>query len=68
MTAYTTADEIAAVLGVTFTPGQEAQATALAAAATLYIDRYTGRSWQGVSPIDGERLEPARLRGGQTGA
>jgi hypothetical protein len=55
VTAYTTADQIAAMLGVTFTPGQAAQADALCQAITLFVDRYTGRSWQTVSPVSGER-------------
>jgi len=54
MADYVTADQIAAALGVTFTPEQEAQADAVAAAVTSFIDGYTGRSWQTVSPIAGE--------------
>jgi hypothetical protein len=54
MTAYTSADQIEAALGVTFTPEQAQQADQLAEAITLYIDRYTGRSWQTVSPVTGE--------------
>lgn len=54
MTAYTDAAAIAAYLGVTFTPEQIVQADAVASAVTSFIDRYTGRSWQGVSPIVGE--------------
>src|SRR5262245_63585413 len=54
MAAYCTADQIAAYLGVTFTPAQAAQADALAIAVTNVIDRYTGRSWQGTSPVAGE--------------
>lgn len=54
MAAYVTADQIAAALGVTFTPEQAAQADAVAAAVTAFVDRYTGRSWQGTSPISAE--------------
>jgi hypothetical protein len=61
-TPYVTADQIAAALGVTFTPEQEAQADAVAAAVTSYIDGYTGRSWQGTSPVSGE-LRPVVVPG-----
>lgn len=54
MATYTDAVAIEAALGVTFTPEQAAQADAVAAAVTAFIDRYTGRSWQGVSPVTGE--------------
>ena len=54
MAAYTDAETIAAYLGVTLTTEQAALAEQLAAAATAFIDRYTGRSWQGSSPISGE--------------
>lgn len=54
MTAYTDATTIAAYLGVTFTPEQEAAAEQAAAAATAFIDRYTGRTWQTASPVVGE--------------
>lgn len=51
---YTDSDAIAAYLGVTFTPEQAATADAVAAAVTAFIDRYTGRTWQTVSPIAAE--------------
>lgn len=54
MAPYVTADQIAAALGVVFTPEQEAQADAVAAAVTSYIDGYVGRTWQTVSPMAGE--------------
>ncbi len=50
MVAYTTPAAIAAYLGVTFTPEQATAAEQVADAVTLYVDRYTGRSWQAVSP------------------
>lgn len=46
MTAYTTAAAIAAHLGVTLTPEQEAQAGVAAEAVTAWIDHRCGRSWQ----------------------
>ena len=54
MTAYTTPDAVAAYLGVTFTPEQATATGAVIDAVTAYIDRYTGRSWQGTSPVLGE--------------
>lgn len=54
MANYTDSDAISAYLGVTFTPEQAAQADAVAAAVTAFVDRYTGRSWQGTSPISAE--------------
>jgi hypothetical protein len=56
MTAYTDADAIAAKLGVTFTPAQEAQAAVVAQAVTAWIDHTTGQSWQDGSPIAAELL------------
>lgn len=52
MANYTDADKIAAYLGVTLTADQQTQATAMAAAATAYVDRYTGRSWQSDAVTD----------------
>ena len=54
---YTDATAIAGYLGVTLTSPQQTQATTLAAAATAWIDRYTGRSWQASSPITDELHE-----------
>jgi hypothetical protein len=51
---YTDAATIASYLGVTFSPAQVLQATAIAAAATAFIDNYTARSWQAPSPIAAE--------------
>ncbi len=55
--AYTDATAIAGYLGVTLTSPQQTQAGVLAAAATAWIDRYTGRSWQASSPITDELHE-----------
>jgi len=54
VTAYTDATKIAAYLGVTLTAAQITQAAVVADAATLWIERYTGRSWQTASPIANE--------------
>lgn len=54
MTAYTDATKIAAYLGVTLTGGQPAQAAVVAQAASDWIDRYTGKSWQATSPVTDE--------------
>lgn len=54
MAPYTTVDAIEAALGVTFTPEQAAQASQVVVAVTSFIDGYTGRSWQGTSPVAGE--------------
>lgn len=56
MANYTSATAIAAYLGETFTPAQATQADAIAVAVTSFIDRYTGRSWQGTSPVVDEWL------------
>lgn len=62
MPNYTDSDAISAYLGVTFTPEQAAQADAVASAVTAFIDRYTGRTWQTVSPIAAE-LRPVVVPG-----
>ncbi len=54
MAAYTDATKIAAYLGRTLTADQQTQATAMAEAATLWIERYTGKSWQAATPITNE--------------
>lgn len=54
---YTDATAIAGYLGVTLTSAQQTQAGVLASAATAWIDRYTGRSWQSSSPITDELHE-----------
>jgi hypothetical protein len=54
MVDYTDAAAIEAYLGVAFTPEQTAAAGEVASAVTIQIDRYIGRSWQGVSPVVGE--------------
>jgi hypothetical protein len=46
VTAYTTAANIAAYLGVTLTAGQQTQAGICAQAASDWIDVYKARSWQ----------------------
>jgi hypothetical protein len=56
MATYTDATAIAAYLGVTFTPEQTTAAGQVAEAVTAFIDRYTGRSWQGTSPVTAEWL------------
>jgi hypothetical protein len=63
VTTYTDRTAIAAYLGVTFTPEQATAADQVAAAVTLFIDRYTGRSWQTTSPVAGELdpVLPARI-------
>ena len=66
MALYTDSDAIEAYLGATFTPEQATAADAVAAAVTAFIDRYTGRTWQTVSPITGElrRITPPLPGGG----
>jgi len=64
MTTYTDAAAIEAYLGVTFTPEQEALAETFAEAATSFVDRYTGRTWQTVSPATGETLPVLPAPGG----
>jgi hypothetical protein len=54
MANYTDSDAIAAYLGVTFTTEQAAQADAVAAAVTTFVDKYTGRTWQTSTPAVGE--------------
>lgn len=58
MTAYTTHTAIAAYLGVTLTAGQQAQATTLAQAASDWIDRYVGQSWQDDGSVTDELHTP----------
>lgn len=55
--SYTDAASVAAFLGVTLTAGQTAEATTEAAAASVTIDRRTGRSWGSTPPttITGEQ-------------
>ena len=54
---YTDATAIAGYLGVTLTAGQQTQAGVLANAATAWIDRYTGRSWQDDGSVTDELHE-----------
>lgn len=52
---YTTHAAVAALLGVTLTPGQQTLITAtLEPAMQAYIDRFTGRSWGAASPVTAE--------------
>lgn len=52
---YTTADKVAAFLGLTLSAGQESLITDdLEPAMSAYIDRYTGRSWGVSSPVSNE--------------
>lgn len=53
---YTTHAKVSAFLGVTLTAGQQSLVTdALEPAVSAYIDRFTGRSWGGASPVTGEQ-------------
>jgi hypothetical protein len=54
MPSYTDAETVEAYLGVTFTPEQETLCTAICDAVTAWIDNYTGRTWQTVSPAADE--------------
>jgi hypothetical protein len=56
-----TATAIAAYLGETFTPEQATLADAVALSVTAFIDRYTGQTWQTVSPIAAE-MDPIIAR------
>lgn len=55
MSAYTDAQKIAAYLGTALTGDQQTQAGVMADAATAWIDRYLGRSWQATSPVTDEK-------------
>ena len=55
MSAYTDAQKIAAYLGTTLTSAQQTQAGVMSDAATAWIDRYLGRSWQATSPVTDEK-------------
>lgn len=52
MAAYTDAAKIAAYLGLTLTAGQQTQAGVMADAATAWVERRTGRSWQAAAVAD----------------
>jgi hypothetical protein len=53
--AYTTHAKVAAYLGMTLSAGQQTLITNdLEPAMRLYIDRYTGRSWETSSPVTAE--------------
>lgn len=54
---YTDASLIAGYLGVTLTADQQTQAGRLADAATAWIDRHTGDTWQTASPVTDETHE-----------
>ena len=54
MSAYTDAAKIQAYLGTTLTGAQQTQAGVMADAATQWIDRYLGLSWQAESPVTDE--------------
>lgn len=58
MSAYTDANKIAAYLGATLSGPQQVQAGVMADAATAWIERYTGRSWQVASPVTDELHAP----------
>ena len=53
--AYCTPADVATVLGVTFTPEEEAQAEQLIAAAEDWIDEFTQQTWAASTPILAER-------------
>jgi hypothetical protein len=55
MSAYTDAQKIANYLGTTLTSAQQTQAGVMSDAATAWIDRYLGRSWQATSPVTDEK-------------
>lgn len=57
MAAYTDATKIAAYLGLTLTSPQQTQAGVVADAATAWVERHTGRSWQTSSPVTDELHE-----------
>lgn len=54
MTAYSDATKVGNYLGVTLTASQITQAGVTAQAASDWIDRYLGKSWQGTSPVTDE--------------
>lgn len=54
MTAYTDPARIAAHLGATLTTEQAERAAVIASAVTAWIDRRTGRSWQGGGTVADE--------------
>lgn len=58
MTAYSDATKIAAFLGITLTGAQQTQAGILAQAASDWIDRYTGQSWQDDGTVTDELHSP----------
>lgn len=58
MTAYTDATKIANYLGVTLTGSQQTQAGILAQAASDWIDKFTGQSWQDDGTIADELHSP----------
>lgn len=57
MAAYTDATKIAAYLGLTLNSPQQTQAGVVADAATAWVERHTGRSWQIASPVTDELHE-----------
>lgn len=54
MADYTSSQQIAAYLGVTFTPEQTQQADVVAHAITVWIDHQTGRTWQNSAAVADE--------------
>jgi hypothetical protein len=54
MAALTDASKIAAYLGVALTGAQQTQAGVMADAATAWVERYTGKSWQTATPVTDE--------------
>lgn len=58
MTAYTDETKVAAYLGVTLTGAQNTQAGILADAASSWIDRHVGQSWQDDGSVTDELHSP----------
>lgn len=51
---YTTYQAVETYMGITFNNSQRAQATGAIEAASVWIDRYTGRSWAAASAVTDE--------------
>jgi hypothetical protein len=60
VTVYCTADQIAAYLGRALTTEQETQATAMAAAASDFVERALDRSWLDTDGVVGETVTDER--------
>lgn len=62
--SYSTYQALETYLGLTFSNAQRTQATGALAAATSWIDRYTGRSWQAITPVTDEQCNLLQLPDG----